>query len=97
MANNGKNIPIKAAKKIADDYEKDQVIMICWSAKYQRTWVTTYGKTDIDCDQACQAGNWLKKNMLNWPDAECKIEPSRVKNLQKKIKKLQDEMHILRQ
>lgn len=87
-----KNIPIKAAKEFAEKYDKDQVIMLSWSRKDGLTWVTTYGKSIEDCDQASQGGNWLKKNLLNWPDSKCVAEPNRVKKLKEEIKKLKNEL-----
>lgn len=91
-----KNIPVKAAKEFAEKLDKDQVIIVAYSNKKDRTYVTTYGKTETDCDQACQAGNWLKSNMLEWPYSDCLIEPSRVRNLKSKIKKLKAEIKELK-
>lgn len=87
----GKNIPVKAAKEIVDKYALDQVIFVAYSKERNKTFVTTYGKTEIDCDQACQGGNWLKKNMLIWPHEHCLIEPNRVKKLKARIKELESE------
>jgi hypothetical protein len=92
-----KKIPVKAAKEFADKYKKDQVIITCWSKKDQKTWVTTYGKTEIDCDQACQCGNFFKKNCLNWPESYCVAEPDRVKKLKSKIKELEESLFKYRE
>ena len=78
-------IPVKAAKEFAEKHEKDQVIVVSWSKKDNKTWVTTYGNTQEDCDQAAQAGNHMKRELLNWPESHCVAEPSRVKNLKNKL------------
>lgn len=73
-----KRIPITAAKRIAKDFDKDQVIIVTWDKKYGRTHVTTYGKSIKECKQAADGGNFVKK-ALGWPDELCKAKPSRVK------------------
>lgn len=73
-----KRIPIKAAKEFADKFEKDQVIILSWDKKTGSTWVTTYGKTKKDCEQAAHGGNEIKR-MLNWPEELCNAKPSRSK------------------
>lgn len=73
-----KNIPIKAAKEIANLYDKDQVIIVTWDSKYGKTHVTTYGKTLEDCAQAAQGGNMVKK-ALGWPDDKCNDVPKRLR------------------
>ena len=90
------NVPVEAAKNVAKSYKKDQVILICWSEEDNKTWVTTYGATEIDCDQAAQGGNWLKKNFLNWPKSECCAEPERVSKLKSEIESLKKEICILK-
>ena len=73
-----KPIPIAAAKRIAEDYDKDQVIILTWDAAHGQTHVTTYGKTLRDCEQAAEGGNKLKK-VLSWPEHLCNATPSRMK------------------
>lgn len=73
-----KRIPITAAKKIAKDYDKNQVIIVTWDAKYGKTHVTTYGKSLKECEQAASGGNLVKK-ALGWPDELCHAKPSRCK------------------
>jgi hypothetical protein len=82
-----KNIPIAAAKRVAKEYDKDQVIILTWDKAFNKTHVTTFGKTMEDCDQAAEGGNRLKK-ALGWPEEMCKDEPSRVKKMKAEIKKL---------
>jgi len=73
-----KNIPIASAKKIAEQYDKDQVIIIAWDKTHKLTHVTTFGKTVEDCKQAAQGGNKLKQ-ALGWPDELCHALPVRAK------------------
>lgn len=74
-----KRMPIAAAKQIAKKYDKDQVIILTWDNKTGKTWVTTYGKTLQDCDQAAIGGNKIKKQILGWPDELCKDKPARIR------------------
>ena len=76
-----KNVPITAAKAIAEEFDKDQVIVVCWDKEHGRTHVTTYGKTTEDCEQAAQGGNFVKK-ALGWPDEECNATPERLRKEQ---------------
>lgn len=71
-----KRITIKAAKCIADQFDKDQVIILAFSKKDGKTWVTTYGRTVEDCEQAAIGGNRLKRAM-GWPEDECEAMPPR--------------------
>lgn len=88
-----KKIPIKAVKEFAEKYNKDQVIIISYSNTDNKTWVTTYGKTEIDCDQAYQAGRWF---MEDFEQPQVKIEPHRVKKLKAEIKALKTENQKLK-
>ena len=94
-ATKSKKVPVSAAKEFADKYEKDQVILISWENETQTTWVTTYGKTAEDCDQAAQGGNWLKKELFNWPESHCVAEPHRLKKLKKENKELRTQLKEL--
>ena len=75
---NYKQIPIRAAARIAKEFDKDQVFILTWDKAYGRTHVTTYGKTIEDCKQAAEGGNELKRN-LGWPEELCKAAPPRAK------------------
>lgn len=65
-----RRIPIAAAKRIAEDYDMDQVVLVTFSKSTGRTHVVTYGKTVEECRQAAQGGNLVKK-ALGWPDELC--------------------------
>jgi len=73
-----KRIPIKAAKEFAKNFEKDQVIILTWDKKTNSTWVTTYGKSLKDCEQAANGGNEIKR-LLKWPENKCNDIPNRIK------------------
>lgn len=75
-------IPIKAAKKFAQENECKQVIVLAWDGK--RTHVVTYGETLKDCEQAAIGGNKIKREILHWPEELCKAQPRRVRNKKKK-------------
>ena len=77
-------VPIVATKAIARTYGKDQVIIIAYDKKHNKTHVTTYGHSITDSAQAGEAGNKLKK-ALGWPDQRCHDEPERIRILKKAI------------
>jgi hypothetical protein len=78
-----RRLPIRAARDIAREFKLDQVILIGYERDMdhtfprQMTHVVTYGKSKVDCLQAAQGGNKLKK-VLGWPDS-LRAEPSRMK------------------
>lgn len=78
-----KNIPIIAAKNIANQYDKDQVIIVTWDQKFGKMHVTTYGKTLGDCDNAARGGNLIKR-ALGFSEELCNAVPARVKRKSKK-------------
>lgn len=76
-----KNIPIAAAKRIAKDYDKDQVIIVTWDKEHGMMHVTTYGKSLIACEQAAIGGNLIKKT-LGFPEEDCNVVPARIRRKQ---------------
>jgi len=63
------DIPISAAKKIADDYDYDQVIII--GRKVNRNeHVTTYGVNKAHCSVAARIGDFIKNNVMKWKKEE---------------------------
>lgn len=74
-----KNVPIAAAKRIAKEYDKDQVIIVTWDEEFKKMHVTTYGKTISDCDAAAIGGNFVKA-ALGFPEDLCSFKPSRIHN-----------------
>lgn len=76
-------IPISAAKKVAEEQNCRQVILLAWDGEL--THIVTYGKTADDCAQAATGGNLLKEKW-GWP--ECNDQPSRVKKLQSELSTL---------
>jgi hypothetical protein len=63
-----KRIPISAAKRIADDYDYDQVIIIARKVGANGgEHRTTYGVDKANCDVAAKIGDFLKFKVMNWP------------------------------
>lgn len=78
--NTGKRIPIKKAKDIATELGYTQVIITAFDKDTGITSVCTYGKSQEDCVQAAEGGNFVKK-ALGWPETALNAKPSRlVKN-----------------
>ena len=79
-----KRIPISAAKRIADEYGFDQVVIFARKVDTEPglgdggEHVTTYGKTVADCDVAARMGNHLKR-VVGWPEAKCRAVPARLR------------------
>ena len=92
----GRRIPIKTARDIAKKYNYDQVIVWAQNNSEHIQHVTTFGKSVVDGDQACQGGNFIKRKFLGWPANECLAEPTRVRKLREQIKKLEKEMMELK-
>ncbi len=87
MAKSGKRIPISDAKSIGNKNGYNQVIILAWDSETGKTSVCTWGKSLVDCDQAAQGGNRIKKEILRWPEELCNDRPLRVKrSINKKTK-----------
>ena len=65
-----KPIPIEEAKKIALDYDYDQVIIFARkvgeSPNPHGEHLTTYGVDKTHCDVAAKIGNFLKYKIMGW-------------------------------
>ena len=63
-------IPIKAAKRIAEDYGYDQVIIFarrCHTTPAPHgEHLTTYGRTKEHCAVAAKIGGFLKHKIMGW-------------------------------
>jgi hypothetical protein len=77
-------IPISAAKRIAQEYGVDQVVILgrCPESEPGKgdgsEHVTTYGRTIVHCEIAAAMGNKLKQ-ILGWPPDMCNAKPARVR------------------
>lgn len=76
MSKTGKRIPISAAKAIASDFGYSQVIIHAYDGNTHIQHVTTFGKSDTDCENAAAGGNAIKK-LLKWDEKLCNAKPSR--------------------
>lgn len=63
-------IPISAARRIADDYGYDQVIIIARRVGEAPDpcgeHVTTYGRNPAHCEVAARCGEFLKFKVMGW-------------------------------
>src|SRR5690242_1025152 len=73
-----KRIPITAAKRIANEYGYDKVIVVAISDEGPQH-VTTYGVTVDNCLEAAKCGNFIKRLVLQWPEELCHARPARAK------------------
>jgi len=63
------DIPISYAKKLCDDLDLDQVVIIgrkTGDDGYEA--VTTYGKDAIHCEVASNTGDFLKYKIMKWQE-----------------------------
>lgn len=64
-----KSIPVSAAKKIAEQYGYDQVVVMARKIGPDGCeHVTTYGVDETHCDVAARMGHYLKHKIMGWPD-----------------------------
>lgn len=65
-----KPIPISAAKKIAEEWGYDQVVIVARKTGDDGVeHVTTYGIDDAHCEVAARIGTTLKHHLMGWPSA----------------------------
>ncbi|OPY02573.1 MAG: hypothetical protein A4E60_00982 [Syntrophorhabdus sp. PtaB.Bin047] len=94
-----KLIPVDAAKRIAEEYAQDQVIVCTFESTTNRVHVVTYGKRIEDAENAAKGGDFVKK-ALGWPDRLCNSTPPRVQALGDALKeavKLIEGWHSMRE
>lgn len=67
-------IPVSAAKDIADRYGYDQVVIIARRVgdepEPHGEHVTTYGNDKAHCGVAARVGNYIKHKIMGWPEYE---------------------------
>ncbi|CUA97780.1 hypothetical protein [Comamonas thiooxydans] len=67
-------IPVSAAKDIADRYGYDQVVIIARRVgdepEPRGEHVTTYGRDKAHCGVAARVGNFIKHKIMGWPEYE---------------------------
>lgn len=78
-----KDIPVNAAKNIADHYGYDQLIIVGRRiGEDGGEHVTTYGRNKAHCDVAAKCGDFLKYKIMGWHDAP----PAPIPGLEEAIK-----------
>ena len=60
-----KPIPIAAARRIAEMYGYDQVVVVARKVDGNEH-CTTYGVDKANCDVAARIGNFFKFNLMKW-------------------------------
>jgi len=75
-----KLIPVDAARRIAEEYAQDQVVICTFENTTGRVHVVTYGKHIEDAENAAKGGDFVKK-ALGWPGRFCNSTPPRVQVL----------------
>ncbi len=86
-------VPINDLRKLTKARDLTHVIVWAFDAdKVQH--VATYGRNIEQCAQAADFGNKLK-HALGWPDS-LHAQPSRVRKLQAKIKKLKAQLATIK-
>jgi len=69
-----KPIPIAAARRIAEDYGYDQVVIVARKTESgvdgepHGEHCTTYGINKVHCDVAARIGNFFKHRLMGWPE-----------------------------
>ena len=66
-----KRIPIVAARRIAEEYGYDQVVIVARKVGPQNVGgehVTTYGVDKANCDVAARIGDFFKHKLMGWPE-----------------------------
>lgn len=66
-----KRIPIAAARRIAEAYGYDQVVIIArrvgaGASELHGEHVTTYGVNAVHCDVAATIGDFIKYKIMHW-------------------------------
>lgn len=56
------SIPVATAERVANDYEKDQLIIIAYDKKHNKVHFTTYGKTASEKLDSARSINMMKKH-----------------------------------
>lgn len=91
------DIPIAAAKRIAEDYGYDQVVIMArrchTTPEPHGEHVTTYGRTKDHCQVAAMMGDKFKRIAL-WSDVDATTQ--RIADLEARIAEQDEEIESLR-
>lgn len=72
-----RRFPIAAAKRAAQEYGWDQIVVAVRDPDTGRQMVVTWGKTKEDCESAAAVGNQVKRDHLGWPEHLCHAKSRR--------------------
>lgn len=61
------SIPVEAAKRVAEDFDYDQVVIVARKVG-EGEHVTTYGKDSDNCSVAARIGAYLKQRVMGWTE-----------------------------
>ena len=71
-----KRIPIKVARDLGKKLGMTEAILVFVDKNGQQH-VVTWGKRYNDCVDAARTGNYIKRDILRWPNELCKAKPAR--------------------
>ena len=57
-------IPVSTAKKVAKEFNKDEVMIIAWDDETNQVHVTTYGSTEAHCDNAAKGSKVITEYLI---------------------------------
>lgn len=76
MSNKKQDIPISLAKEVSEKSGFPCIIIYGYDKNNNLQHVTTYGETKNNCLDACECGNWLKRQ-LGWAKELCNAKPTK--------------------
>jgi methionyl-tRNA formyltransferase len=89
------NISVKDAAEIGKKYKLDEVLIIGYKKTDNTQFVTTWGSNIEDCAIVAAFGNWIKKNILKWPEKNCNAISANIRKLEQERKNLKERIKIL--
>lgn len=88
-------VPWEAAKSLADEHGKDQVIILAWDRHHGHVFHTaTYGRTPIDAQEAAEGGNRLAR-ILSLGQSQVPPMPAQTQALWAGLHGEAEQMHAL--
>lgn len=72
------DIPILLAKEVAEKTNFPCIVIYGYDKMKNLQNITTWGNSKEQCIDACDCGNWLKRQ-LGWDESLCHATPKRIK------------------